>query len=261
MDIKEREEMERICFNCNQFFLATMDEPTEFGICLNDEEFEPFLEELLEDTNYACCQELIERKKFSGEQEACADFDEVEEIEIDDDSPLGQKLLRLSETGKLDLETLKTALWEEKIKNIDWKTIPVNEDVKQQLRDSDPKEQQAAISNLGAMIVFGNMEAFKELLNFFKELPPPKTIEEVHFKIELLRHLRYSEARNLLVPHLIDELSRTPSNNTTRGWISDIFQFLRGVPLKEIQQPLERMLKDKRFSYKFKQKIKDILDQ
>ena len=43
--------MERICFNCNVFFPASMDENMEYGICLNDKEFEPFIDELLENFN------------------------------------------------------------------------------------------------------------------------------------------------------------------------------------------------------------------
>ena len=58
--------LEAICFNCNQFFPTIMDEPTEFGICLNDQAFEPFIDELLENPKTASCQELIHCKKFSG---------------------------------------------------------------------------------------------------------------------------------------------------------------------------------------------------
>ncbi len=258
MKMKEKEEIERICFNCNQFFPATMDEPTEFGICSNDKEFEPFIEELFMNSNYACCQDLVNRKKFSGEQEACANFEEIEDAEIDDNSSLGQVLLHLRETGKVDVEALKMALLEEQLNNIDWKTMPVEKYV-EQLRN--PKEQQSAISSLGCTITLGNMEAFKELFNFFKELPPPRTIEEVHFKIKLLGHLKYHDTKNLLIPQLIDELYRTPSNGTTRQWISEIFQFLEYSPKEKVREPLEKMLKDKRFSYRLKQKIKDILYQ
>jgi hypothetical protein len=42
----EEGELERVCFNCNHFFPASIQGPTEFGICLNDKEFEPFIDEL-----------------------------------------------------------------------------------------------------------------------------------------------------------------------------------------------------------------------
>jgi len=258
----KNEELEPICLNCDHFFPASMGEPTEFGICLKDEVFEPYLDELIENSNYAPCQDLINQKKFSGEKEACAYFEEievVESIEIDDNSQLGRELLQLSKTGRLNSESFKTALIKEQIRNIDWKTVPVHQYVKQ-LKDPNPAEQLNAISSLAGLIGFGNMEAFKELFNFFKELPPPGTIEEVHFKKEVLRHLRSSKTKTILIPQLIYELYHTPSNNTTRQYINDIFQFLKFAPREDVLEPLEKMLEDKKFSYRIKRKIKDILN-
>ena len=162
MDI-EKEEQERICLNCNQFLPASMEEATEFGICLSDEAFEPYIEELLENCNYASCQDLINYKKFTGEQKVCKNYEEIDYVEIDDNDPLGHKLLRLSETGELNRESFKAALLEDKIRNIDWKTMPVDQYVKQ-LKNPKPEEQRTGISRLGGMISLGNMEAFKELL-------------------------------------------------------------------------------------------------
>jgi len=257
---KEEPEVEAICFNCNQFFPASMDEPSEFGICLDDEEFEPFLDELLVHSDYSPCQDLVDRKQFSGEQEACADFEEIEFIEIDDSSSFGRELMRLRETGQLDPESFENAMLEEKLRNIDWSTMPVDQYISK-LKHSDPEKQREAISSLSAMSSLGNSEAFKVLFQFFKKLPSPETIEEVHFKRDLLRSMERSETKSILMPCLIDELYRTPSNNTTRQWISDIFRFLEYVPLSEVRGPLEKMLRHRRFSYRLKQKMKKILAQ
>jgi len=237
-----------------------MEEATEVGICLSDKAFEPFIEQLLENSNYASCQHLINCKKFRGEQEACENFEEIESIEIDDKSLLGKELNRLYKSGELNPETLVEALLGEKLRNIDWKTMPVDQYVKQ-LEGSKKGEQKAGTSSLGGLISLGNMEASKELLKYFKKLPPPKTIEEVHFKKEVLRHLKRHDTRTLLIPLLIDELYNTPSNNTTKQWINDIFGFLKYAPIEEVRAPLEKMLRDKRFSYRIKQKIKEILYQ
>ncbi len=254
-----KEKLERICFNCNQFFLINYSKLTEFGICISDQVFEPFIDELLEDPDSASCQDLIRLKKFTGEKEACDEFEELEEVEIDDNSPLGLKLSRLSETGNLDIESYKEAVLDEKIRNIDWKTVPVEKYVTQ-LKNSDPGEQKAAISSLCGLISLGNNKAFKELFIYFKQLLPPETIEEVHFRKELLRHFGLAKNRDLLIPQLIDELYRIPSNNTTRQWISDIFQFLGDSPPEKIQKPLEKMLKDKKFSHRLKKYIKNIIN-
>ncbi len=256
----EGEKMEPICFNCNQFFPESFIESTEFGICLSDRAFDPFIDELLEDPDNAPCQELIHEKKISGEQEACDNFEEIEEgIEIDDDSPLGKELSRLVNVGKLTAETFQAALFEEQIKNIDFKTLPVDNYVAR-LHGSDPRERKSAISGLGALINHGNEKAFHELFSYFKQLPPPTELHEVHFKIDLLRDLKWSHTETPLIPVLIDELYQTTSNNTTRQWISAIFRFLELCPREEIREPLEKMLRDKRFSYRLKKKMKNILN-
>lgn len=248
----------RICLNCNQFLPSNMEEPTEYGICLNDEDFEPFIEELLEKSNYASCQGLINSKKFLNDQEACGNFEKAESIEIDDESSLGQELRRLAENGELNADTLQDALLEDKLSNIDWNTMPVDEYAKQ-LESCKKKEQKDGISCLGGLIAQGNKEAFKELLKFFKKLPPPKRLDEVYFKMEVLRLLKGNDAKSKILPCLIDDLYKTPSNNTTRQWISEIFRVLEYSPKDEIREPLEKMLKDKRFSYRLKKKMKTIL--
>jgi hypothetical protein len=257
---ENKEELERVCFNCNQFFPASMNEATEFGMCLMDEVFEPYIEELLENSNFASCQDLIDCKKFPGEREACENFEESESIEIDDESPLGREINHLRKTGNLNIETLREALLKEEIRNIDWKTMPVARYVRQ-LESPKKEEQEKGISSLGGMIAFGNKEAFKELFEYFKKLPPPKTLDEVYFKKKILRQLEHHKTMSPLVPQLIDELYNTPSNNTTRQWITDIFRFLRHSPIEEVRAPLEKMVNDNRFSYRIKRKIKDILYQ
>lgn len=254
----EKEVLERICFNCNQFFLSSMEEATEYGICLSDGDFEPFIEELLEKSNYSSCQDLINSKKFLGERKGCENYEEIESAEIDDNSALGRELKRLCESGELNPETFKAAILDEQIRNIDWKTMPVDRYVRQ-LQSPMKKEQEAGISSLGGMISFGNKEAFKELFKYFKKLPPPKTLEEVYFKKEVLRHLERENTRLQIIPYMIDELYKTPSNNTTRQWISAIFKFLKYCPKDKVREPLEKMLKDKRFSYRLKKKMKSIL--
>ncbi len=255
-----KEELERICWNCVHFFPSIMGEATEFGICLNDEEFEPFIDGFLENSNYDSCREIIDRKKFDGEHEACEEFEETENLEIDDNSPLGRELSRLTEAGELTSETIEQALLEEQVRNIDWATMPVDQ-YEALLKDPNPENRRKAISSLSGMISLGNKEAFVVLFNFLKGLAPLQTIEEVHFKKKILEQLDRSETRKILLPYLIDELYQTKSNNTTRQWISDIFRFLKSLPVELVREPLERMMKDKRFSYRLKKKMRDILAQ
>ena len=78
------------CWDCSSYFIAQIDdEPTEYGICLDDEAFEPYLEKIMEDFDLSGCLELVEEKKFIGmEKEACPDFEQVEIIYLDDDDEL-----------------------------------------------------------------------------------------------------------------------------------------------------------------------------
>ncbi|MHA1621726.1 MAG: hypothetical protein ACTSVO_06235 [Candidatus Heimdallarchaeaceae archaeon] len=254
----KKEELERICFNCNQFFPVSMGEITEYGVCVNDKTLDPYIDELLEDRKTDSCQKLLDSIKFSGERKACDDFEEIEGIEIDDNSPLGLALSSFLETD--DLESLQAVITEEYVKKTDLKSISVDEYMSA-LRSSDQKKRDLSIVNLGGLISLGNKEAFNELFKFFKELPPPTTLPEVHLKLKLLPYLNRSKTRALLIPELIDELYQTVSNNTTRRWISEIFHFLAQCPYEEVCKPLEKMLYEKRFSYRLKAKMKDILYQ
>lgn len=255
---QEKEELERICLNCSSFLPASPHELTEFGICLNDEEFEPFIDELLGKSNYDCCKDLIELKKFPGEREACPDFDIGERIEIDDNSELGRAILSALEKGPLDPETFERLLLEEQIRNTDFTTLPIDEDVKQ-LKSPKREERDAALTNLENLAGLGNKAAFQEVFNYLQQLPPLTTIEEVHFKLGILERLNRPQFRPLLTKYLLDELYNTPSNATTRQWISAILELLRRCPLEDVREPLEKMLSEKRFSYRLKKKVEYLL--
>jgi hypothetical protein len=250
--------MAKACIDCSAYLPVPLEELTEFGICLNDETFEPFVEDLLVGSIPASCQALVEQKKFVGDCSVCPDFRESEIIEIDDESPLGHELRRLGESGQLTPESLENAIIEEGLRRTDWKTLPVDQYAKQ-LESGRSKERDAGISSLGAMIALGNPAAFQALLQYLSSLAPPRTTKDVHLKKEILRQLACWKDRSVVAPVLIQELGRIPSNNTTRQWISDILKFIERCPLEVVQDPLERMLSDKKFSFKLMRKVKEAL--
>jgi hypothetical protein len=252
--------MVKACFDCSAYLPVPPEDLTEFGICLNDEAFEPFVEDLLAGSIPASCQVLAEQKKFVGDRPACPDFQESEIIEIDDESPLGQELRRLGESGQLTPETLEKAVIEEGLRRMNWKTVPVDRYAKQ-LGSKRSRERDAGISSLGAMIALGNPTAFQTLLQYLSSLAPPRTIKEVHLKKEILRQLACWKDRSAVAPVLIQELGRIPSNNTTRQWITDILKFLARCPLDVVQGSLEGMLSDKKFSFKLMRKVKEALSR
>ncbi len=257
--MRKEEELESVCLNCNQFFPSSMEEVTEYGVCLNDKILDPYIDELLEDRKTDSCQKLLDRIKFLGVRESCDNFEEIEEVEIDANSPIGLALSRFNETNEFDLESLKADMLKEQIMNIDLKSIPVDE-YASNLRSSDLEEQDQSITNLVGLISLGNKEAFNELFKFFKELPAPITLPEVHFKLKLFKRLNRPSAQTLFIPELIDDLYQTVSNNTTRQWISEIINFLGDCQYEEVCEPLGKMLIEKQFSNRLQAKIENILD-
>ena len=183
-----------------------------------------------------------------------------ESIIIDENSEFGKKFFSAIISGNINKEKLEDLIIEEKSRNIDLKTFPIDRYI-EQIKSQIPTERNAAISSLRAFVASGNKDAFNVLCEYFKDLPAPTTLEEVHFKIDLLRQMQNQDFKPLLIPILIDELYDTPSNNTTRQWISAIFKSLENFPCKDVRDPLLKMLKDKRFSYRMKKKMKDILSR
>lgn len=250
---------QQTCLDCSAYLPASNNEFTEFGICINDDAFEPFVEEMLKGPIPQSCLALVEEKKFLGENRpGCANFQKIESMEIDDNSPLGQKLGHLLEIGELTKERFEAALFEEQVRQTDWKTMPVDR-YAGNLESGRAKEREKAISSLGALIALQNPEALQALLRFLAKLPPPTTIGEVHLKIEILRQLSHTNEREAVAPYIIEELGRTQSNNTTRQWIIEILQFLDRCPLEAIKAPLESVLTHRQFSFKLRRRILDMI--
>ncbi len=249
----------RTCLECSAYLPASNDEATEFGICLYDDAFEPSVEELLNGPIPDSCRALVEQKKFQGETHSiCDNFQQIESIEIEDSTPLGQRLRSLAEKGELTPEAVEAAIFEDRIQHIDWKTQPVDQ-YTWQLERGIPEERDKAISSLGALIALENLEAFQALLRFLASLPPPKTLTEVHLKSRILRQLSTVKYKEAVVPYLMEELGRTKSDNTTRQWILEILQFLERCPLEAIKEPLEQMIADGRFSLKLKRRVLNVI--
>jgi len=59
----------------------------------------------------------------------------------------------------------------------------------------------------------------------------------------------------------MEELHNVSSNNTTRQWITKMLEYLANLPKAEVRQPLEDLLKKKRFSFRTRKKIEAIIDQ
>ncbi|MFH1436237.1 MAG: hypothetical protein ABIJ56_11020, partial [Pseudomonadota bacterium] len=198
-------------------------------------------------------------KRFSWEQEACLDFEPVEVVPIDD--RLAARIERLAKEGRLDKESLEFAIIESRIERIDFKTVPVGHHEREMKSARSPVERKRAMRTLGALALQGNKEAFSVLFEHLKNLPLPSRIDEIHHRMEVIESLKHAGFNQELADFLIDDLYRVPSNNTTRGWIKAVFDWLGRAPVKKIDKRLRSMLGERRFSHRMKQTIKLLLRQ
>jgi len=248
MNNESNKVLERNSSNCNYFFPYLLHGPSEYGICLNDTVFDPYIEELLKNENYNCCKELIEEKKFDGNEHYCDDFEMMEIIRTD----LSMEELYGTDIsdGQILSEIIDVAL----------KNKPVG-DLPEKLKHPDPGPRLEAFSNLVALVAMKNVEAKKLLIESFKNIPAPESLEDVHYKLEVFRIVNRNDLAEELIPVLFRDLYQTKSNNQTRQWISEIFRFQRIHRNEEnVIENLEKMLTEKQFSYRIKSKIKDILE-
>lgn len=246
---------DRICIKCSSFFPDKVDSETEFGFCLADEAFQPFIDEIFSN-NLDCCKQLIHEKRFPGDNEACSDFKEAKSFEIDDE--LGEEIISLAKNGDLNDKSLFTTIWRHGIKN----SIIDSPSMQKQLASLSPEEQKSDVETLASMGSLGNEAAFDALYNHFVAMEYPTSIGDVHHKAFVFDRLTIAcgdDKQQLLEP-LIRELIDIPSNNTTRQWIDTILKFLAKFPDKNTRAAFEKILSGKKRSQKFKQKIRSILD-
>lgn len=257
------ENNERICFNCNYFYPACED-ITEYGICLYDDDFEPYIDAIFEYNDYSACRDLIVKKRFRGDKEVCDKFEMAEIIEVDDytdDSYLSEQLDFCRDTDETDQEKLERMAFEKKMEGIDWKNVPAGQFAEKLVKGS-PEEQEAALRKLEILFAQGNREAFEVLFDHLRTLPSPEKIEETHKKIDILEVLKIKATPNQrarLVVMLMDEMRKVESNNITRQWITRILKYMASLSEEEAFEPLATLLADRKFAPRLRGRIEDIL--
>lgn len=224
-------ELERICFYCCNFFMEVGVE--NLGVCMADEAILPFADEIYENENFDCCYELYLEKRYDGNQEACAQYEEVEIIgcyEEEDEDELRNELMHR----------------------------PMD-DVLAELSGADRNRIHRNVNILYPYISYRNESAFRGLLDFYNGLPGAEELEDVHTRIHIIDALeRWGGPET--VGALVNELKRTPSNNVTRKLYTVILKTLKRFPAELITEPIEKLLEEKKFSYKIKKRIEELLE-
>lgn len=228
-------EVERICQNCGSFFQDD-DDDYDFGICMMDEEFEPYADEIIDNGNFSCCRELFLRKRFEYSTEACEKFEEIECLDL----PEGMDL----ETY-IKLESLKTA-------NVDGVT--------KYLYNDDINIVKYALSETSHYVYLGNKGAFEGLLEYYLSLGPAEKLEDVHLRKDIIEVLQRYEDDERIVRAYVKELERTPSNNTTRQLYTLVLERLRRCNYEIAADLLYKLLERKEYGAKLRKRITDTIE-
>ncbi|MCD4817973.1 MAG: hypothetical protein K8S23_04735 [Candidatus Cloacimonetes bacterium] len=235
---------EKTCCDCEIFFIL---DDEEFGICMQDEAFSPYIDEIFE-SNYSTCSGLIEQKKMPFDTKACQNFSQLEEskevITVD-----------LSSEKNLDL------LWKLSRENCKNRNVGA---LKEKLHKSVGKIKEKTIEDLIGLAYFENKEAFELLIEYFKQLPPPTILKEVHYKKYLFTKFKSMPSsfakEKILIPILVNELETIKSNNTTKSWIAEILDFFKHRPYEMVNEQIEKLLENKKFSHRLKKRFREVLE-
>ena len=258
---QQDKEPERICDNCSNGHPAEPTE-TEFAICLLDPDFEPYLDDILDRQDFSRCAELVARKRFLFEREACDRFEPSERVELDISPEAEERIKELAKCGSISAARLKQSIMEDAVARIDWKSQPVEPYLERLTQARTVAKRDEAIRNLGGLISLGNRAAFEALAELLRKQKPPATLEQSSLKRRLLREL--SSAREYyreLAMLLVEDLFRTPSNNQTCGWYTDVFRFFERYAHELAEELLTPLLESPQFSYRIKRRIQNILSR
>ncbi len=225
-------ELDKICQNCSSFFQDI--ENMDLGVCLNDEKFLPFLDAIIENQDFSSCRELYLQERYDGRKEPCEHYEEIEIIEIPEDENINDYLL---------IEHLKH-------QNVD--------PIIMHLYDANNTIVSKAISAISSYVYIGNESAYRGLLMFYMGLGPAEGLDDVKIRMKIVDMLSSRESETSTIDAYVNELARTPSNNTTRQLYTTILTRLSRCPLEMVQEPLIELLGKREYSYKIKNRIMDI---
>jgi len=246
--------LDKYCGNCNYFF-PDRNGPTEYGICLNDPAFAPYEDDILE-LRFDRCRELIKAKRFPLDHEGCEKFDPVEflEIEAEDGSTEPVQLTTIFEgeqQGRMHMAYDQNGdIWANGTKT------PLQRYIDQLY---EPGSQQSGLDSLCTFSMLGNEQATAALLDFFEHLGPPRTLKEVHFKLNLLERM-IAPMPLRLMELLLNDLESTHSNNRTRQFLAAIIKSLNRFPKESVEPRLRDMIRRNVFSYRLRKRIEEMLD-
>lgn len=137
---------------------------------------------------------------------------------------------------------------------MDLSKFPIDSTLKQAMSNEEERFR-SACNMLASMYSAGRTEAavflYGLLILYGNDIVRKGSI------VEALGYVKTAEA----AAFLFRELSQTESSNSTRGYINTILKSLSYFPLNLIEDGFDGLLNDSRWSYRMKQKFREILDR
>ncbi len=228
-ELKESEELEVSCQNCGCFFQDGADSEPGWGICSMMPEFDEFMDIIMEENTFECCFDLYQSKRFDGSINSCEEFSPIEELKEEELSYIKQvEILQIADPSG----------------------------VRDQLFNSSLDEQTSIVKFLDKYVRFGNERVFNLLLEYLKSLPTANTIHLVNHRLAVIEVLSAYPEYRLWVTPLVNELSRTPSNQTTRRLFIEVLKILMSKNNDEIiEKSLTSLLNSRNFAPKMREHI------
>lgn len=137
---------------------------------------------------------------------------------------------------------------------LDLTKLPIDSTLAQAVGD-DTEGFRSACQLLGSMASAGRTAAAVFLYGLLTFCHDDLTRKEL--VVQALGYVKTRQAAHLL----FEELNRTESSNTTRGYINAVLKALERFPLECVEDGFERLLSDPKWSYKMKRKFREILDE
>jgi hypothetical protein len=235
-ELDEDEEIEAVCQYCECFFQDNADYETGLGICSMMPEFDEFMDTIIEENTFESCLDLYQSKRFDGSTNTCENFKEIQELTQDERDEL---------------------VYTKSIENLQ-RADPSG--VRDQLFNSKLDDQTKIVKYLDKYVRFGNERVFNLILEYLKSLPVANTLDYVNHRLVVIEVLSAYPEHSLWAAPFVEELFRTPSNQTTRRLFIETLKILKSKNDDElIENLLTSLLKRRKFAQKMEEHIIDAM--
>lgn len=248
-ELSELEELKlfhsrRVCLNCSYFFQSCNDEPN-FGICIDDETFEPFLDEMFENGKIECCEDLYSSKRYDGDRDACDKFEPCTYTYPEDDAD--------EEDDEIDEADLRERIVQQYL------DLDIGAYIAA-LPDCDNEKAKNILLNIMTAVSFGHKNALDLLIKYYSGLGPVTDLEDARRRIIIIDMLdRSIEEDTRVVDAFINELYRSQTTYFTRALFLRILYHFEYCDRKLLVEPIKKLLSKKQFSNIMTKRLQDIM--